>query len=61
MVDHANDGHFMVDKPLNDHGRPWSDAGLTIIDHELTITNWPWSTMVKHGQSVMALNTMTMY
>ena len=26
-----------------DHGRPWSDAGLTIIDHELTITNWPWS------------------
>ena len=43
-----------------DHGRPWSDAGLTIIDHELTITNWPWSTMVKHGQSLMALTTMTM-
>ena len=43
-----------------DHGRPWSDAGLTIIDYELTITNWPWLTMVKHGQSVMALTTMTM-
>ena len=41
----------MVDNPLNDHGWPWSKASSTIIDHELTIINWPWSTMVKHGQT----------
>ena len=54
----------MVNEPVKgiiDHGLTMVDHGqkmnLTIIDHELTITN---PTIVDHGQSVVALTTMTM-
>ena len=48
----SNDGHFMVDEPVKtiiDHGQKMNS---TIIDHELTMTNY--------SQSVVALTTMTM-
>ena len=57
----------MVNEPVKtiiDHGLTMVDHGQktnsTIIDHELTMTNRQWLTMVNHGQSVVALTTMTM-
>ena len=50
----------MVNEPvktITDHGQK---TNSTIIDHELTMTNRQWLTMVNHGQSVVALTTMTM-
>ena len=56
----------MVNEPVKtiiDHGLTMVDHGQktnsTIIDHELTMTNQQWLTMVNHGQSVVALTTMT--
>ena len=43
----------MVNEPVKtiiDHGQK---TNLTIMDHELTMTNRQWLTMVNHGQLVM--------